>query len=168
MGQISEPIKNGQAGWNSGRESGPGGIKQSYGSGNSVRAGSNYSPTSSSSHTGPGSNSGVEPVLPHSKEAEEAVLGSLLIDRDTITLVAPTLKPQHFFGQERALLLQALLNLYAAEIPGDMVTIKNELKTMGVLSEQGGGEGQVRSSYLLRLMQATLLRSMLSTIPILC
>src|SRR3712207_6251278 len=87
--------------------------------------------------------------VPHSVEAEEAVLGSLLIDRDTITKVAPVLKPLHFFNQERATLYQTILNLYADSTPADLVTLRIELKAMNALGE---GEGQVKSSYLLKLM----------------
>ncbi len=91
-------------------------------------------------------------VVPHSSEAEEAVLGSLLLDRDLITVVAPVLKPRHFFSRARANFYQALLNLYSEQTPGDLVTIRNELKALGVLGE---GEDQVSSSYVFHLMQST-------------
>ncbi len=91
-------------------------------------------------------------AMPHSVEAEEAVLGSLLIDRDLIASVAPILKPEYFFGEERASLYQAILSLYADRTPTDLVTLKNALKTYGMLGE---GAGQVQSGYLLKLYNAT-------------
>jgi replicative DNA helicase len=90
--------------------------------------------------------------LPNSPEAEEAVLGALLLDRETILTVAPVLKPHHFFSQERANFYQALLNLYAEQTPADLVTVKNALQQLGVL---GDGEGQVRPAYILKLLNAT-------------
>lgn len=97
-------------------------------------------------------NTQIQLEIPQNVEAEEAVLGSLLIDRDLIALVAPVLEPFHFFNRERSGIYRALLNLYVKEIPGDLVTVRNELKTMQLLGE---GPEMVSSSYLLKLMQAT-------------
>ena len=95
---------------------------------------------------------GPELAIPHSVEAEEAVLGSLLLDRDIIGIVAPVLEVGHFFSQARASLYQAFLNLYAEHIPADLVTTRNELKSLGVL---GDGDEQVSVAYLMRLMNVT-------------
>jgi replicative DNA helicase len=114
------------------------------------------------SNSGSGSGSGsndkfsgnkqIQLEIPHNPEAEEAVLGSLLIDRDLIALVAPVLEPYHFFNRERSGIYRALLNLYVKEVPGDLVTVRNELKTMQLLGER---PEMVSSTYLLKLMQAT-------------
>jgi replicative DNA helicase len=94
----------------------------------------------------------VELNIPQNPEAEEAVLGSLLIDRDLIATVASMLKPQHFFNQDRANVYQAILNLYSTGIPADLITVRDELKAMQLL---GNEPGQIKGSYLLRLMEAT-------------
>ena len=94
----------------------------------------------------------AELAVPHSVEAEEALLGSLLIDRDTVAKIAPHLKPDHFFSQERAMVYQAILNLYSDGTPADMVTLRNELRTLDALGES---DGQVKPAYLLRLLQNT-------------
>ncbi len=94
----------------------------------------------------------VELNIPQSLEAEEAVLGSLLIDRDLIVTVASVVKPQHFFSQERASIYQAILNLYSTGVPGDLKTVRDELKAMQLL---GTEPGQIKGSYLLKLMEAT-------------
>ena len=93
-----------------------------------------------------------EMALTYSVQAEEAVLGSLLIDRDMILSVAPLLKPQHFFSRERANLYQAILYLYAEAIPTDVVTLNDNLKRLGLLGEE---EGQVSMVYLFQLMHST-------------
>ncbi len=96
--------------------------------------------------------SGTEKSIPHNPEAEEAVIGSLLIDRDTIIKVAPILRPPDFFSEERAAVYEAVLDLYEQRIPGDMITLRDELKRRGRLGE---GEGQVKASNLFNLMQST-------------
>ncbi len=90
--------------------------------------------------------------IPHAPEAEEAVIGSLLLEPGAIARLAANLQPEHFFGAERAAIYRAMLHLYADLTPADLVTLRTELKAMGVLGE---GEGQVRPSYLLKLMQQT-------------
>ena len=93
-----------------------------------------------------------EKIIPHSVEAEEAVLGSLLIDRDLVATVASLLKPEHFFSEARANLYRAILSLYSDRTPADAVMLKAELKVLGVLGE---GDGQVSMAYLIRLMHDT-------------
>jgi replicative DNA helicase len=95
--------------------------------------------------------SGEKPI-PHNAEAEEAVIGSLLIDRDTIIKVAPMLRPADFFSQERAAVYEAIMDLYEQRTPGDLITLRDELRRRGRLGE---GEGQVKAGYLLSLMRAT-------------
>src|SRR5436305_14139841 len=80
----------------------------------------------------------VELNIPQNPEAEEAVLGSLLIDRDLIVTVASILKPGHFFSQERANVYQAILNLYSTGVPGDLITVRDELKAMQLLGDEPG------------------------------
>ncbi len=106
----------------------------------------------------PGQNQGAkaqaeteaEAGVPHNPQAEESLLGSLLADRDTIASVAPLLKPEHFFSLERANLYRAILSLYADGTPPDLITVRNELKALGLLGE---GEGQVPPAGLLHLLQ---------------
>jgi DnaB-like helicase N terminal domain len=95
---------------------------------------------------------GIEKAIPHNPEAEEAVIGSLLIDRDIILKVAGILEPSDFFSFERGSIYQAILDLYANRAPADLITLRNELRERGLLGEE---EGQVRSSYLINLMRST-------------
>ena len=98
------------------------------------------------------SNPGAEKAIPHNLEAEEAVIGALLIDRDTIIKVAPMLRPADFFGEERAAVYEAVMDLYEQRTPSDVITLRDELRRRGKLGE---GEGQVKASYLLNLMRST-------------
>ncbi len=101
---------------------------------------------------GVASGTGGEKAIPHNAEAEEAVIGSLLIDRDTVIKIAPVLQPPDFFSEERAAVYQAILDLYEQRTPGDLITLRDELRRRGRLGE---GEGQVKASYLLSLMRST-------------
>ena len=55
-----------------------------------------------------------EKLPPHNIEAEEAVLGSLLIDPDAILKVAVSLKPEDFFSETNRVIYQACLSLINA------------------------------------------------------
>lgn len=96
--------------------------------------------------------SGGEKAIPHNTDAEEAVVGSLLIDRDTIIKIAPILRPADFFSEERAAVYEAILDLYEQRTPGDLITLRDELKRRGKLGE---GEGQVKAATLFNLMHST-------------
>ena len=56
--------------------------------------------------------SSAERVPPHSIEAEEAVLGSILIDRDAIQLIAHFLAPTDFYRQRNATIFNSMLEIY--------------------------------------------------------
>lgn len=77
-------------------------------------------------------------VPPHSQEAEECVLGSILIDKDAIVSVAEFLRSEHFYNGNNALIYQALLELYEERKPIDIVTLKDRLKKQKVLMKVGG------------------------------
>ncbi len=84
--------------------------------------------------------SGVTPnkLLPQNIEAEEAVLGSLLIDPDAIIRVATFLQPADFYVQRHGLVYQAIFDLHERREPADLVTLTDELERRGQLAEIGG------------------------------
>lgn len=86
---------------------------------------------------------------PHDIEAEQSVLGSVLIDRDAIIRLAPVLKPGDFFQASHSTIYSAMLDLYWRRVPTDLVTLVSELDRNRKL-EQAGGE-----SYIAELIAAT-------------
>src|SRR5205814_1790424 len=70
--------------------------------------------------------------------AEEAVLGSLLLDRDAIIKVAPFLRPEDFYRESHGWIYGAVLDLYGRREPGDTVTLSAELERHGKLEQIGG------------------------------
>jgi replicative DNA helicase len=81
-------------------------------------------------------------IPPHSKEAEESVLGALLLDKDAIIAVAEFLSPNDFYDDRHKAIYQACLSLFEDRIPIDVLTVAERLKKNKVLKKVGG------SSYL--------------------
>lgn len=60
-------------------------------------------------------------------EAERAIIGSILVDRDAIITVAPLLKPDDFTDKELASIYGVILELYNRRVPADFITILDRL-----------------------------------------
>jgi replicative DNA helicase len=87
--------------------------------------------------------------MPQNIEAEEAVLGSLLIDQDAIIRVATFLQPEDFFVQRHGWIYEAIRDLHERREPADLVTLTDELERREQLSDVGG------PSFLTSLINAT-------------
>src|SRR5450755_1167802 len=85
----------------------------------------------------------MEKLLPHNIEAEESVLGSLIIDPEAIALVEDVLRPADFYRDAHQTLYQAMLTLSARREPGDLVTLCNELERTSTLAHEGGAAALV-------------------------
>ncbi len=75
---------------------------------------------------------------PHNQEAEQSVLGAILIDSSSIALVSELLKPEHFYFKENQLVYQAMLALFQENKPIDILTLSSELKKQKSYKESGG------------------------------
>ena len=80
----------------------------------------------------------VERLPPHNIEAEQSVLGSVLIDRDAIIRIASYVKPDDFYISANGRVYQAILDLYNRREPTDFVTLSDELERKGQLDDIGG------------------------------
>jgi replicative DNA helicase len=67
-------------------------------------------------------------VPPHSQEAEESVLGAMLIDKDAVIAVAEFLLPEDFYDERLKEIYEACLALYEERIPIDVLTVAERLK----------------------------------------
>ena len=79
-------------------------------------------------------------VPPHDEDAEQAVLGSMLTDSDAVMSAVEVLKPEAFYREDNRTIYQAILNLYNKSEPIDIITLKDELETMGKFEQIGGFE----------------------------
>jgi len=80
----------------------------------------------------------VNKVPPHSDEAEKSVLGSILMDRDAIVQVSEILLPDYFYVEKHGDIYAAMLALFEAREPIDLVTLPQKLKEMKLLTGVGG------------------------------
>ncbi len=80
----------------------------------------------------------VQKVPPHSDEAEKSVLGSILIDKDAIVQVSEFLRPDHFYQNKHGDIYRAMVALFEAREPIDLVTLPQKLKSMKLLVGVGG------------------------------
>jgi replicative DNA helicase len=80
-----------------------------------------------------------EKIPPHDIEAEEAVIGSLLIDPDAILKIAASLKPEDLFSETNRVIYQACFSLY--QRPNEVInqiTVAHELMRQDKLEQVGG------------------------------
>lgn len=77
-------------------------------------------------------------VPPQARDLEEAVLGAMLLEKDAVIQVSEILKPNSFYVNGHQLIYQAIVNLFGKSKPVDILTVTEELKTMGSLEDAGG------------------------------
>lgn len=83
-------------------------------------------------------------VLPHSMEAEESVLGGVLLDTEAIHTAIEKLRPDDFYRPAHQSIFTAMVELVDRREPIDVVTLTQKLKSLGCLEEVGGVEAVSR------------------------
>ena len=91
----------------------------------------------------------IDRLPPQSIEAEQSVLGALLIDRDAVIEVADFLHPADFYRQANSTIYSAIIELYERREPVDIVTVAETLERREALEQIGG------SAYLTSLINLT-------------
>lgn len=80
-------------------------------------------------------------VLPHSIEAEQSILGSIILDRDCITTVLDAkISENDFFAAQNKEIYIAMIDLFNLDKPIDLITITNQLTKRGSFDAVGGLE----------------------------
>lgn len=82
----------------------------------------------------------IKRVLPHSLEAEQSVIGSMLMDRDAIVTASEQLQSEDFYHQQYGVMFEAMVELYSEGKPVDLVTLQDRLKEKNIASEAVGME----------------------------
>ena len=80
----------------------------------------------------------IKKIMPHSMEAEQAVIGSMLMDRDAMESALEILQPDDFYGRQYGTLFQAIRELNTENKPVDLVTLQERLKENNVPEELAG------------------------------
>ena len=79
------------------------------------------------------------PVPPQDEEAEQSVLGAMLLSKDAIADVVEVLRGVDFYRPSHELIYEAILDLYGRGEPVDAITVSAELTRAGDLARVGGG-----------------------------
>ena len=82
----------------------------------------------------------ISKIPPHDIEAEQAIIGSMLTDKDAVISAVQVLKPNAFYREDNKAIYEAILNLYSKNEPIDIITVKNELSEAGNIERVGGIE----------------------------
>ncbi len=79
-----------------------------------------------------------ERIPPQNLEAEQSVLGSMMLSKDAIAVVSGRLQPEYFYKDAHMHLYNAIIQLMKKGDPVDLVTVTSELKKMDLLEQAGG------------------------------
>ncbi len=86
-------------------------------------------------------------VPPQNIEAEQSLLGSILVDKEAIIRVADIVGADDFYVKRHAMIFSAMVDLYEQRQPIDLLTLSNKLEGLGELKNIGG------SAYLTELVE---------------
>jgi len=91
----------------------------------------------------------ISQPLPHSIEAEQAVIGGLMLKNDAFDSIAEVLSESDFYSKDHQLIFTAMSRLSAENQPFDPITLSESLQNSNELSAVGGAE------YLVDLASST-------------
>ncbi len=77
-------------------------------------------------------------VPPHNLDAEQATLGALLLDWDSMSDIVTKLRPDRFYNLQNQLIFEGLISLFKQNVRGDTLTVINELTKLNKLDQAGG------------------------------
>ncbi len=83
-------------------------------------------------------NSIASAIPPHNKEAEQSVLGSVLIDKESIIKIVDLIESTDFYYDSHKLIYEAMIDLYSRHDPIDLLTLANLLEERKILDSIGG------------------------------
>ncbi len=77
----------------------------------------------------------IRRILPHSEEAEQSVIGSMIMDREAIVVASELITGEDFYNKQYGTLFEAMVELNDEGSPVDLVTLQNRLKEKDVPPE---------------------------------
>lgn len=82
----------------------------------------------------------IKRIMPHSIEAEQSVIGSMIMDKDAIMIAVETIDTEDFYGSQYGILFDTIKELYNEDKPVDIVTLQTRLREKNVQPELAGLE----------------------------
>ncbi|WP_123054911.1 replicative DNA helicase [Clostridium sp. JN-1] len=76
--------------------------------------------------------------MPHNIEAEQSVIGAMLIDKTSIAEAMEVLKTEDFYKDAHKIIFESIVSLYQKDIAIDIITLSENLKSRGKLDDIGG------------------------------
>lgn len=80
----------------------------------------------------------LDKVPPQSRDIEEVLLGSMMLDKEAVAEVIDILKPESFYVEAHQHLFEAIHNLFSKSQPVDIITVTDQLRKNGKLDDVGG------------------------------
>lgn len=77
----------------------------------------------------------IKRVMPHSVEAEQAVIGAMILDKEAIMVASEILTPDDFYQKQYAVVFDAMVELFGEDKPVDLVTLQDRLRARDVPAE---------------------------------
>lgn len=77
----------------------------------------------------------IKRTMPNSLEAEQSLIGSMILDRDAIMVASELLVKEDFYHQQYGILFEAMVELFNNREPVDLITLQNKLKEKNVPPE---------------------------------
>lgn len=88
--------------------------------------------------TMPGNGTPLDKLPPQNLEAEKSLIGSILLDKESINRVADMLEPGDFYNRAHQMIYEGILKLYENRAPIDLLSLSDTLASMGHLEMIGG------------------------------
>lgn len=92
----------------------------------------------------------IKGILPHDKLAEQAVIGSMLLDSSTIMSAASKLKPEDFYDKKYSILFKIITELDIEGKPADVVTVNDKARTIK------GAEAVITPDVIIEVMRSVI------------
>ena len=80
----------------------------------------------------------IDRVPPQNLEAEQSVLGSMLLERDAIARAVEILRPEDFYREAHRRIFETIAELFERGEPADLITVTDRLRARGLLDDVGG------------------------------
>ena len=77
----------------------------------------------------------IKRVMPHSLEAEQSVIGSMIMDREAVLVASEILTGEDFYQRQYGIVFEAMVELFNKDEPVDLVTLQNQLRAKDVPEE---------------------------------
>ncbi|MCF6464732.1 replicative DNA helicase [Clostridium sp. Cult2] len=77
-------------------------------------------------------------IPPHSLEAEQSVLGAMILNKEAINTAIEQLHPEDFYKEANKEIFEAIIELFNRNEPVDLITLSEELRKRGTLEKLGG------------------------------